>query len=113
MFGGRRRLGGYCQWVLDGVCETSSGLQPLGFDSLALLGSLDTKVLLHPARNADYHNGVSQTPFSIAKAPRDSRGFAFWKRLGFSWKEKFIAADSRGSDGFFVAQLWRRLVLVS
>jgi hypothetical protein len=40
--GGGQRLGGYCQWVL-GRClpNIELALQPLGFDSLTLLGSLD------------------------------------------------------------------------
>jgi hypothetical protein len=47
-----RRFGGCCQWVLDDACHASSGIQPLGFDSLALRGHSNNQKLI------DNHNGV-------------------------------------------------------
>jgi len=38
----RQSFGGYFQWVLDAACEAVEWpIQPLGFNSLALLSALD------------------------------------------------------------------------
>ena len=69
-----RTPGGYCQWVLDVVCETVEwSYQPLGFNSLALRSALGQE-RKSSAANCAKVMVVSQATFSplgklMAKAP--------------------------------------------